>query len=92
MPRERARVVMRRTPQALAVAALSPLDFGGLPLPCAAFRAAQGRRGASTDGRLVNVLSSDARLRAFRILPLSAAQPIGTDGKLTRWNEQGDVQ
>jgi hypothetical protein len=24
--------------------------------------------------------------------PLSAAQPIGTDGRLTRWDEQGDVQ
>jgi outer membrane protein OmpA-like peptidoglycan-associated protein len=41
---------------------------------------------------VVKVLSSDARLRGFRILPLSAAQLIGTDGRLTRWDEQGDVQ
>jgi flagellar motor protein MotB len=41
---------------------------------------------------VVKVLSSDVRLRAFRILPLSAAQLIGTDGRLTRWDEQGDVQ
>lgn len=41
---------------------------------------------------VVKVLSSDLRLRNFRILPLSAAQLIGTDGRLTRWDEQGDVR
>ena len=41
---------------------------------------------------VVKVLSSDARLRGFRILPLSGAQLIGTDGRLTRWDEQGDVR
>jgi hypothetical protein len=40
----------------------------------------------------VNVLASDLRLRNFRILPLSGAQLIGTDGRLTRWDEQGDVR
>jgi flagellar motor protein MotB len=40
---------------------------------------------------VVRVLSSDPRLHGFRILPLSAAQMIGTDGRLTRWDEQGDV-
>jgi outer membrane protein OmpA-like peptidoglycan-associated protein len=41
---------------------------------------------------VVKVLSSDARLGAFRILPLSGAQLIDTDGRLTRWDEQGDVR
>jgi hypothetical protein len=41
---------------------------------------------------VVKVLSADTRLRAFRILPLSGAQLIGTDGKLTRWDGQGDVR
>jgi outer membrane protein OmpA-like peptidoglycan-associated protein len=41
---------------------------------------------------VVKVLSSELRLRNFRILPLSAAQLIGTDGRLTRWDEQGDVR
>jgi outer membrane protein OmpA-like peptidoglycan-associated protein len=41
---------------------------------------------------VVKVLSFDPRLRSFRILPLSAAQLIGTDGKLTRWDEKGDVR
>jgi flagellar motor protein MotB len=41
---------------------------------------------------VVKVLSFDPRLRAFRILPLSAAQLIGTDGKLTRWDGRGDVR
>jgi len=41
---------------------------------------------------VVKVLSFDLRLRSFRILPLSAAQLIGTDGKLTRWDEKGDVR
>jgi outer membrane protein OmpA-like peptidoglycan-associated protein len=41
---------------------------------------------------VVRVLASDARLGAFRILPLSGAQLIDTDGRLTRWDEQGDVR
>lgn len=41
---------------------------------------------------VVKVLSQDPRLRPFRILPLSAAQLVGTDGRLTNWNDHGDVQ
>jgi flagellar motor protein MotB len=41
---------------------------------------------------VVKVLSFDPRLRSFRILPLSAAQLIGTDGRLTRWDGRGDVR
>ena len=41
---------------------------------------------------VVKVLSFDPRLRRFRILPLSAAQLIATDGKLTRWDAKGDVR
>jgi hypothetical protein len=41
---------------------------------------------------VVKLLSADARLRNFRTLPLSAAQLIGTDGRLTRWDGQGDVR
>ena len=41
---------------------------------------------------VVKVLSFDPRLRRFRILPLSAAQLIATDGKLTRWDARGDVR
>ena len=41
---------------------------------------------------VVKVLSSDARLAAFRILPLSGAQLIDTNGRLTHWDEQGDVR
>ena len=41
---------------------------------------------------VVKVLAADVRLKNFRILPLSAAQLIGTDGKLTRWDGQGDVR
>jgi outer membrane protein OmpA-like peptidoglycan-associated protein len=41
---------------------------------------------------VVKVLSSDARLKNFRTLPLSAAQLVGTDGRLTRWDGQGDVR
>ncbi|HEY7248319.1 MAG TPA: hypothetical protein VH678_31025 [Xanthobacteraceae bacterium] len=41
---------------------------------------------------VVKVLSFDPRLRKFRILPLSGAQLIATDGKLTRWDEKGDVR
>lgn len=40
---------------------------------------------------VVELLSADPRLRGFRILPLSAAQLIGNDGRLTRWNGQSDV-
>ncbi len=41
---------------------------------------------------VVKALSFDPRLRKFRILPLSGAQLIATDGKLTRWDERGDVR
>ena len=41
---------------------------------------------------VVEVLASEPGLRNFRILPLSGAQLIGTDGRLTRWDEQGDVR
>ncbi len=41
---------------------------------------------------VVKVLSSEPRLHDFQILPLSGAQLIGTDGRLTRWDEQGDVR
>jgi outer membrane protein OmpA-like peptidoglycan-associated protein len=72
----------RELPAAMAGASgveiLQPADNAGLGLARAL--------------AVVKVLSADARLRAFRILPLSAAQLIGTDGRLTRWDEQGDVQ
>jgi flagellar motor protein MotB len=41
---------------------------------------------------VVERLSADPRLRNFRILPLSAAQLIGTDGRITRWDSHGDVR
>jgi flagellar motor protein MotB len=41
---------------------------------------------------VVKVLSADFRLRTFRILPLSGAQLIGTDDRLTKWDGQGDVR
>jgi flagellar motor protein MotB len=41
---------------------------------------------------VVERLSADSRLRNFRILPLSGAQLIGIDGKLTRWDGHGDVR
>jgi flagellar motor protein MotB len=41
---------------------------------------------------VVELLSADPRLRQFRILPLSAAQLIGIDGRLTRFDGQGDVR
>lgn len=41
---------------------------------------------------VVRVLASDSRLQRFRILPLSAAQLIDTDGRLTRWDGQNDVR
>jgi len=40
---------------------------------------------------VVERLSADPRLRGFRIQPLSAAQLIGIDGRITRWDGQGDV-
>jgi outer membrane protein OmpA-like peptidoglycan-associated protein len=41
---------------------------------------------------VVRVLSADPRLRRFRILPLSAAQLIDTDGRVTTWDGQSDVR
>jgi flagellar motor protein MotB len=41
---------------------------------------------------VVEVLSGDPRLRNFRILPLSAAQLIGIDGRLTRFDGNSDVR
>jgi outer membrane protein OmpA-like peptidoglycan-associated protein len=41
---------------------------------------------------VVEALSADSRLHNFRILPLSAAQLIGVDGRLTRWDDRGDVR
>ncbi len=41
---------------------------------------------------VVERLSADPRLRSFRILPLSAAQLIGIDGRLTRFDGHGDVR
>jgi flagellar motor protein MotB len=41
---------------------------------------------------VVERLSADSRLRNFRILPLSAAQLIGIDGKITRFDGHGDVR
>jgi outer membrane protein OmpA-like peptidoglycan-associated protein len=72
----------RELPAAMAgasgVGLLQPADNAGLGLARAL--------------AVVKVLTADPRLRSFRILPLSAAQLIGTDGRLTRWDEQGDVQ
>jgi flagellar motor protein MotB len=41
---------------------------------------------------VVERLAADSRLRNFRILPLSAAQLIGIDGKITRFDGHGDVR
>ena len=41
---------------------------------------------------VVERLSADPRLKSFRILPLSAAQLINTDGRLTHWDNHGDVR
>jgi site-specific recombinase XerC len=41
---------------------------------------------------VVERLSADPRLHNFRILPLSAAQLIGIDGRITRWDGHGDVR
>lgn len=40
---------------------------------------------------VVKVLESDPRLWSFRILPLSGAQLIDTNGRLTRWDGRSDV-
>jgi flagellar motor protein MotB len=40
---------------------------------------------------VVKVLAADPRLRNFRILPLSAAQLIDTDGRLTHWDGRSDA-
>jgi hypothetical protein len=63
---------------AASVAALQPADNAGLGLARAL--------------AVVKVLASEPRLRTFRILPLSGAQLIASDGRLTRWDEQGDVR
>jgi flagellar motor protein MotB len=60
------------------VAMLQPADNAGLGLARAL--------------AVVEVLALDPRLRGFQILPLSAAQLVGIDGQLTRWDDQGDVQ
>jgi flagellar motor protein MotB len=60
------------------VAVLQPADNAGLGLARAL--------------AVVKVLAAEPRLRNFRILPLSGAQLIGTDGRLTRGDEQGDVR
>jgi flagellar motor protein MotB len=41
---------------------------------------------------VVERLSADPRLKSFRILPLSAAQLINTDGRITHWDNHGDVR
>jgi len=66
------------TSGAKSVAVLQPADNAGLGLARAL--------------AVVEVLSSELRLRHFRILPLSGAQLIGTDGRLTHWEDQGDVR
>jgi outer membrane protein OmpA-like peptidoglycan-associated protein len=63
---------------AKSVEVLQPADNAGLGLARAL--------------AVVKVLTSELRLRNFRILPLSAAQLTGTDGRLTRWGDQGDVR
>jgi flagellar motor protein MotB len=60
------------------VGLLAPADNAGLGLARAV--------------AIVRVLSGDPRLRDFRILPLSGAQLIGTDGRIARSDEQGDVR
>jgi flagellar motor protein MotB len=66
------------TSGAKSVGVLQPADNAGLGLARAL--------------AVVEVLSSELRLRNFRILPLSGAQLIGTDGRLTHWEDQGDVR
>jgi flagellar motor protein MotB len=41
---------------------------------------------------VVEKLAADPRLKNFRILPFSAAQLIGTDGRITHWDGEGDVR
>jgi flagellar motor protein MotB len=41
---------------------------------------------------VVERLSADPRLKSFRILPLSGAQLINTDGRITHWDNHGDVR
>jgi outer membrane protein OmpA-like peptidoglycan-associated protein len=41
---------------------------------------------------VVERLSVDPRLKNFRILPFSAAQLIGTDGRITHFDGEGDVR
>jgi len=41
---------------------------------------------------VVKVLSTEPRLRTFRVLPFSGAQLIDTDGRLTHWDAKGDVR
>ena len=41
---------------------------------------------------VVKVLAADPRLRSFRILPLSGAQLIDSDGRITRWDGQSDMR
>jgi flagellar motor protein MotB len=41
---------------------------------------------------VVERLSADPRLKNFQILPLSAAQLINTDGRITHWDNKGDVR
>ena len=61
------------TSGARGVGVLQPADNAGLGLARAL--------------AVVKVLASEPGLRNFRILPLSGAQLIGTDGRLTRWDE-----
>jgi flagellar motor protein MotB len=63
---------------ASGVGLLQPADNAGLGLARAV--------------AVVKVLSSEPRLSDFRLLPLSGAQLVGTDGRLTRWDERGDVR
>ena len=61
-----------------SVGLLQPADNAGLGLARAV--------------AVVRVLASEPRLRSFQVLPLSGAQLIGTDGRLTRGDDQGDVR
>jgi flagellar motor protein MotB len=63
---------------AIGVGVLQPADNAGLGLARAV--------------AVVRMLSADPRLRRFSILPLSGAQLIGTDGRITRGGELGDVR
>jgi flagellar motor protein MotB len=63
---------------AVSIGVLQPADNAGLGLARAV--------------AVARVLSADPRLRAFSVLPLSGAQLIGTDGRIARGGEQGDVR